>query len=271
MRRSSSLSLFALVPCVLLPLACVQPEWPDEFEETVHPSTAAEASAVLPGFEAGGPALVVDAGVPPGVVLPEAGLPPSGGNQGGIQGGGGFDAGSVAPPTRDAGSQPQLDATTQTDARASEDAGDPGPTTVGPTRCTITASTDASNTFLYAGKYGCAVWIGDASKKVVKAFFLATRIASRSGLSTYRTASSGVSVDVVAGATLSSPKQHMYTWDLKSAAGAAAAAGSYTLNVETHSSNGDKTVSVPFELGTGPVMATATPAGEVRAASIQCE
>jgi hypothetical protein len=43
------------------------------------------------------------------------------------------------------------------------------------------------------------------------------------------------------------------------------------LNVETHSSNGDKTVSVPFAVGAGAVMAMGTPAGDVRAASIRCQ
>ena len=59
--------------------------------------------------------------------------------------------------------------------------------------------------------------------------------------------------------------------DLKGPGGTPVAPGKYTLNVETRSSSGDVTVSVPFEIGSQPVTAMGTPMGGVRSASINCK
>jgi hypothetical protein len=249
-------------------LGCVQPEFPDDFEEIAQTGLAADAAQ--PGLGLG-----VDAGLPP--VFDSGAAPPTQ-EPGNVVPGGGVDA-QVVVPGREAGTfvpPARPDASVASEAGAGREASvapvvDAETPTGTLASCMISANTDASNTFLYRGKYGCAVWIGDASKKVVKAFFLATRIASRSGLSTYRTASTGVTVDIVAGATLGAAKQHQYTWDLKGPSGAPVAPGKYTLNVETHSSNGDVTLSVPFELGSQPVSAMGGPMGEIQAASIRCQ
>jgi len=264
MRHLVSLPVLSIALCWATS-ACIAPEYPDDFDEldnavgmgpdasfspdafvppALDPSGLLQDAAIRPTPDAGSrlwPS--VDAGA---VVQPlDSGFTPFPRGGSGASG----DAGAVA----DAGSAPQVDA----GGAASGN---------GATRCTVSASTDASSAFRYAGKYGCAVWISDASSKVLKAFLVATRIASRSGLSTYSRQSSGVSVDVTTGATLSSARQHNYTWDL-----AGVTPGPYTLNVETHSSNGDVVVSVPFDTSMAPVSESGAARGDIKSASISCD
>lgn len=175
--------------------------------------------------------------------------------------------GSVGPGASDA-SLARDAAMPDAGGAGARDAGGTGGTGGALASCTINASTDASGKVQYNGKYGCAVWVGDGAKKVVKTFFVATRIASRTGLPSYRTASSGVTVDVVTGATLTQPMQHNYTWTNN---GGALPSGSYTLNVETHSSSGVNFVSIPFATSAGSVSATGNPNGDVKSASISCK
>lgn len=296
MRYTAILRLFSLT----LPLstACIGTDYPDEFDDMSQLTQAADAGAdassgaifaptggggVNPGQGAAG------GGVGPvgtGSTQPPFGgggfdagtggvVPPAGGSTGtpaqGVDAGNPFggtrDSGtSVLPPVVDSGSPgTRVDAGVepQVDATAPSDPGTGGGGAA--TSCKITASTDASDTFFYAGKYGCAVWISDSAKKLTKAFFVATRISSRSGLPTYRTQSSGVSVDVTTGATLNAPKQHSYTWDLSGVS-----PGQYSLNVEVHSSNGTTLVSVPFDTSKAPVSEQGAQ-GEVKSAQITCQ
>lgn len=260
-----------LLLLLALGFGCMGPEYPDEFDETTQPSVVLDAAlgpALVPMGEAGS----ADAGVaPPG--LGSGGFPDGGGA---FPGGPSADDASSATPLRDA-STTQRDASSSPDASVSVEAGtsaeagtsgDAGGVVSGGaiTSCTISASTDASTALRYRGKYGCAVWIANASNKVVKAFLVATIISGRSGVPTYRSQASGVSVDVTTSATLGAARQHMYTWNA-----ANAAPGKYALNVETHSENGVKLVTVPFDTSRGPVSATGTPNVDIRAAAIDCK
>lgn len=263
------------VPSLLLLLVlgsgCMGPEYPDEFDETTQPSGALDA-AIGPVVVA-----VADAGNADAALTP-----PSSGSGGLPEAGGTFpggppsdDAGSTAPlrdaaTLRDASGAPEasvpVEAGTSAEAGVNSDAGSMVPPSSAISSCSISASTDASTALRYRGKYGCAVWIANASNKVVKAFLVATIISSRSGVPTYRSQASGVSVDVTTSATLGAARQHMYTWNA-----ANAAPGKYTLNVETHSENGVKLVAVPFDTSRGPVSATGTPNVDIRAAAIDCK
>jgi hypothetical protein len=256
------LPLFAVL---LLGSSCMSPEYPDDFIESSQSASLADGgtptqpivSGLLPAH---------DAGASTDSALPQPGLPEAGGTLGQPS----VDA-AVANVGRDA-SAPDAgprEASVSVEAGASADAGEQVAPGAAATSCTITASTDAADTFFYAGQYGCAVWIGNASNKLVKTFFLATKVASRSGVSSFQRAASGMTVDAVAGATLRSAKQHQYSWDLKDAKGAPVTAGKYTLNVETHSSNGDVTVSVPFDTSSG-ASEKGSPNGGIRSAGIDC-
>jgi hypothetical protein len=263
-------SYFVLVP-LAFSAGCMGPEFPDDFEEATQPAVTADAGSTLPGNPPSGVVPQTDGGVLSGTGGPEAGvLAPGQPLEAGA-----MDAQTVADasgsprPVRDAAIV--QDADLMPDASASPDAETPPTPGAALMSCSITASTDASDTLFYAGKYGCAVWIGNASNKLVKTFFLATRIASRSGVATFQRQASGMTIDVVAGATLNSPKQHQYTWNLKDAKGASVPAGKYTLNVETHSSSGDTTVSVPFDTSSGMVNAMGSPSGGIRSATIKCQ
>jgi hypothetical protein len=245
---------------------CVAPAHPDDFVETVQGvQTPPDA-----GISMFGPA---DAAQHPGSLMP---ITPPGPTA--------FDAGSAGggPITLDSGvvvgapsagpeAGTRVEAGMALDGDASLAPGAPPDASGGSiSSCTVTATTDASNTsFFYYGKYGCAVWIGDSAKRVVKAFFVATRIASRSGLPAYQAASSGVRVDVTTGATLNAPKQHQFSWALTDSTGAKVPPGSFTLNVETHSEKGVTLVTVPFNT-TASVSEMAAPKAEVLSAGIVC-
>jgi hypothetical protein len=259
-----------MLALLALSAGCMGPEFPDDFHETTQATVTADAGALsggpISGFVPG-----ADGGAQPGAGLPEAGaLGPAQ-----LPDGGALDAQVVADASGGTGTQRDAssrgDANSPAEASVSTDAESQPMPGAGLTSCSIAASTDASDTRFYAGKYGCAVWIGNASNKLVKTFFLATRIASRSGVSTFQRQAAGMTVDVVAGATLNAPKQHQYTWDLKDAKGGNVPPGKYTLNVETHSSNGDTTVSVPFDTSSGMVSAMGTASGGIRSATIKCQ
>jgi hypothetical protein len=270
MRSSLSLRTFALFSALLSCIGCMEPRYPDEFDESVQSVWGSDAASIAPALDAaaapvGGPSgFLPTQPVGPLGGLADAGrgdLPPR------------VDAGGnpLFPRPPDAGAPQDTGAPTPFDAGSEADAGSDPVGAGALTSCSISASTDASDTFFYAGKYGCALWIANASNKAVKVFFVATRIANRTGLNAYRSATSGMSVDVVAGATLNAPKQHQYTWDLTDASGAALAPGRYSLTIETHSSNGVTVVTVPFDTSKGEVSEMATPNGEVRSASITCQ
>jgi hypothetical protein len=240
------------------------PEYPDDFDESKQAASLADAGSAPGNFPSGffptGDAAVQDSGAFVPVVPVDAG--------GGVVPQPIIDAGGARPDA----SKPVAVHDASVEASVTPDAAVVEPTPGGTlASCSITASTDASDTLFYAGKYGCAVWIGNASSKLVKTFFLATKVSGRSGVSTFQRAASGMTVDAVAGATLNSAKQHQYAWDLKDAKGAAVPPGKYTLNVETHSSNGDTTVSVPFDTSTGTVSAMGSPSGGIRSAQISCQ
>lgn len=264
--QQKSLMRFLLLLCgaALCVSGCIQPEYPDSFDEPVENVTA-DAAPALAAPEAGTGQLPAHPQNPLNPLVPIKPVADAGGVRP-------LDAGGTVIDTvgrLDSGAA--RDAGVRIDAASIEaDAGGSMSATNGPTRCTITASTDANDTLFYAGKYGCAVWISSASNKVLKAFFLATRIANRSGLNTYKSESSGVTVDVVAGATLNAPKQHQYTWMLTDTQGAKVPPGKYTLKVELHSSNGIELVSVPFDTSASPVSADGS-SGQIRSASIECE
>jgi hypothetical protein len=265
MRPRACLTSLSFVVSSWAGSGCIAPAHPDDYVETVQGvQTSADA-----GGSMFGPA---DAALHPGSMLPITPLGPTA-----------FDAGSAGGPVPrdssvsggplagpDAGTR--VEAGVASDAGASLEASAPQDASGGSiSSCTITATTDASNTsFFYYGKYGCAVWIGDSAKRVIKAFFVATRISSRSGLPAYQAASSGVRVDVTTGATLSAPKQHQFTWPLIDSTGAKVPPGSFTLNVETHSENGVTLVTVPFAT-TAPVSEMAAPKAEVLSAGIVCD
>jgi hypothetical protein len=263
---ASGLTRHLLIVCAAARFAsgCIQPEYPDSFEEAFE-NVATDAAPALTAPDAGTGQLPIQMQNPLNPLVPIKPLTDAGGLRP-------FDAGVAAidttvPPDSGAG----RDGGAGVDAASVEaDAGGATPSSEGPTRCTITASTDASDALFYAGKYGCAVWISSASNKVLKAFFLATRIANRTGLTNYKSESAGVTVDVVAGATLNAPKQHQYTWMLTDTQGAKVPPGKYTLKVELHSSSGVELVSVPFDTSTSPVSARGS-SGQIRAASIECE
>jgi hypothetical protein len=264
MRSPLLLSALALCGALSTP-GCIQPEYPDSFDEAFV-GFSSDAAQILAVYDAG-------AGPSPAAQNPFNPLAPS---KPAVEGGSvqPLDAG-VAPFVDASGGpiEPLLgrDAGPRVDAALGEaDAGGPSVAGEGPTRCTITASTDASDTLFYAGKYGCAVWISSASNKLVKAFFAATRIASRTGLPTYKSESAGATVDVVAGATLGAPKQHQYTWMMTDTQNAKVSPGKYTLKVELHSSNGVELLAVPFDTTSAPV-SEQDASGQIRAASIDCE
>jgi hypothetical protein len=267
MPQSPYLSPLVLSLAVSLTAACIQPEYPDEFDDSLGPLLGAEGGVIAFSDAAAMSTSAVTAQNPTNPFNP---LKP--------------DAGTTLPAAIDAGtnisdatltpvdSGPRRDAQLPVDSGSGEVTADATtmPSGDGPSSCTITASTDASDTLFYAGKYGCAVWISSAANKLVKSFFVATRVSNRTGLPTYKSESSGAAVDVVAGATLGSPKQHSYTWTLTDAQGGKIAPGKYALKVEMHSSNGVTLVSVPFDTTQAPVSATGTPDGEVSGVSIEC-
>jgi hypothetical protein len=275
MRLGPSLLTCVLLSAFISSVGCMEPRYPDEFDETSQAAWNADA-AVISSITA------PDAGVgqmPPSGFLPGQPSAPQGANDAGridmtpprVP-----DAGTTIPVTRpDAGGVRDAGSTTpvvDTGTPSEVDAGGEQPPASGAvTSCSISASTNADDAFFYNGKYGCGVWIANSAGKAVKVFMVATRIANRSGLSAYRTATSGVMVDVTASATLQSAKQHQYTWDLKDMSGAAVPSGSYKLVVETHSSSGDAVVSVPFDTSKGPVSETGSPMIDVRSASINCD
>lgn len=274
MHTTFRLNPLPLLLLVALGSACMGPEYPDDFDESTQPTVLADAgfgTIPTPVVDAGvslGDAAVAPQGSLAGGGLPEAGgvvQPMPSSNDAG--GGGGIVPRDASTP-RDSGSSPEasapVEAGTSPEAGTSNDAGgSPGGTV---SSCTITASTDASTAVRYRGKYGCAVWIANSSNKVVKAFLVATIISGRSGVPTYRSQASGVSVDVTTSATLNAARQHMYTWNASSAA-----PGKYSLNVETHSENGVKLVTVPFDISNGPVSAMGTANVDIRSAAIDCK
>ena len=202
MRFSSGLWSVSFASVLVVSSACIGPDYPDGFDDTTLPVGPGDAGLPQPGAN---PSQVpqLDAGTGGTTVV--------GGTEGGGSTGGGAgsaggagdsgaasvrDAGSVAP-VRDA-SAPSADASTPRDASVPVEAGTGSEGgTVNPSgsvsSCTITATTDASTAPRYRGEYGCAVWIANESKKVVKAFLVATLISSRSGVPTYRSQASGES------------------------------------------------------------------------------
>ncbi len=251
----------------------MEPAYPDEFDEKAQAAWGADATVTAPvtapGAAATGP-------VGPSGFLPVQPMAPLGGN----------DAGRIDTPSRvpdagvafpiarpDAGSARDAGGTplpVDAGSPSEVDAGVDAPAAGAVSSCSITASTNADDAFFYNGKYGCGVWIANSAGKAVKVFMVATRIANRSGLNAYRSATSGVMVDVVASTTLQAAKQHQYTWDLKDMSGMPVAPGSYKLTIETHSSSGVAVVTVPFDTSKGPVSETGTPSIDVRSASIKC-
>lgn len=266
MRHPLSLSLIVLCGAALTTAACVQPEYPDELDDTFEGLQS--DGAVAASAPDAGPTQPLGTQQNPALTNPatrDADMPTVSAT----------DAGSVMIDVRTG----PLDSGTRRDAEVARiDAGSTSTPDAGSgmssegslSRCTITASTDASDTLFYAGKYGCAVWISGPSNKLVKAFFLATRIANRSGVPTYRSESSGMTVDVVAGATLNAPKQHQYTWMLTDTQGMKVPPGKYALKVEVHSSNGVALLSVPFDTSAGPVSEDGA-MGQIRSAKIDCQ
>lgn len=266
----SRLLRFAALPCgaALLCSACIQPEYPDSFDEAFD-NFSSDASQILAAYDAGtgsAPVAPLSPANPLNPLLPTKPAVEAGTAQP-------FDAGTFVPPiiARDAGmSTLPADAGSRGDPSVPADAGGTGAASGGPSRCTITASTDASDTLFYAGRYGCAVWISSASNKLIKAFFVATKISGRTGLPTYKSESAGATVDVVAGATLMAPKQHQYTWMLTDTQGQKVPPGKYALKVELHSSNGVELLSVPFDTSAAPISEKDS-SGQIRSASITCE
>lgn len=268
--RLPLLRFAAALSCALAYPACIQPEYPDSYDEAFA-DFSADASAIVAVHDAGAVSLPSAAENPTNPLNPLLPIKPVA-EAGAVQP---FDAGSASSPVvvRDAGTNPG--SSSDSGPRANPvlpdaDAGSPGAPSTGPSRCTITASTDASDTLFYAGRYGCAVWISSSSNKLIKAFFLATKIASRTGLATYKSESAGMTVDVVAAATLNAPKQHQYTWMLTDSQGQKLPPGKYALKVELHSSNGEELLSLPFDTSMAPV-SEKSQSGQIRSAAINCE
>jgi hypothetical protein len=101
-----------------------------------------------------------------------------------------------------------------------------------------------------------AIWIADASGKLIKSLKVWSRIRQRY-LTKYNAARGGMAIDVTAGATLNSHQMHHVTWDLKDRAGAAAPPGKYSVVIEV--TDKDAT-GVPaqfdFDTSVGPSMLT---------------
>ncbi|HKP58429.1 MAG TPA: DUF2271 domain-containing protein, partial [Polyangiales bacterium] len=106
-----------------------------------------------------------------------------------------------------------------------------------------------------------AIWIADASGKLIKSLKVWARIRQRY-LYKYTAARSGMAVDVTASATLSSHQMHRVSWDMKDRAGAVAPPGKYSVNIEVTDKDAQGAVGqFPFDTSVGPttLMPTATP------------
>ena len=99
----------------------------------------------------------------------------------------------------------------------------------------------------YAPKNVGAIWIGDASGKLVKSLevWAATRMRY---LTEYNKMRASMSVDAASRATLPKHRAHQVVWDLKDRNGAVVPRGPYKLNLElTDTDSTGKTVSIDFD------------------------
>jgi hypothetical protein len=232
-----------LAPIAAIAIACAAclPTGPDEYSGPAYALTPgagyADAGAAL-GVAADGSTPTLDAAV---TVAPTPSPSPT-----------------PTPAPSDAGTPASGDASTPV-----PDAGGGG----GLSSCKLDATTNSPGGN-YANAYVCAIWIEDSAGKLVRT--LAYYAGSRARyLTAYVASRSGAGVDATSGATINSGKSkaagadtkvHSLSWDLKSAAGAAAASGSYKLKIELTSSNGSGPVTtIPFALGSSPV--DLTPSG----------
>ncbi|HKU44304.1 MAG TPA: DUF2271 domain-containing protein, partial [Polyangiales bacterium] len=106
-----------------------------------------------------------------------------------------------------------------------------------------------------------AIWIADASGKLVKTLQVWARIRQRY-LFKYNAARASMPVDVTASATLTSHQVHRVSWDLKDRSGAAVAPGQYSVQIEvTDKDAAGATAQFPFDLTLGPtvLMPTSSP------------
>lgn len=99
-----------------------------------------------------------------------------------------------------------------------------------------------------------AIWIADASGKLIKSLKVWARIRQRY-LTQYNAARGGMPIDVTSTATLSSHQMHRVTWDLKDRAGASAAPGKYNVVIEVADDHGGGAIAqFPFDTSLGPAM-----------------
>jgi hypothetical protein len=107
---------------------------------------------------------------------------------------------------------------------------------------------------LYQPRNIGAIWVQDSNGTFIKSLEVWAGIRSRY-LSKYAAARSGMPVDVVASATLSSHRTHHATWNMKDRSGAAAPSGKYTVFIElTDADRTGKFASVDFDTSLGPQM-----------------
>ena len=121
------------------------------------------------------------------------------------------------------------------------------------------------------GRFGprnvSAVWVTDAQGTFVRTVEENGFIRQRD-LTKWEQASRGSTVDAITGATNAAPRTHDVVWDCADSSGAQMAAGNYTMNAEFTTDNTGgffpigtaPYLSVPFQLGAGPV--ALTPADE---------
>ena len=116
--------------------------------------------------------------------------------------------------------------------------------------------TTAPAGFKYQPKNIGAIWVADASGKLVKSLevWAATRVRY---LTAYNKARAGAGIDVSTRATLPNHRKHQVSWDLKDRSGAPVPRGKYQLLLEL--TDGDatgKSTAIDFELGAAPSSST---------------
>lgn len=103
-----------------------------------------------------------------------------------------------------------------------------------------------------------AIWIADASGKLIKSLKVWARVRQRY-LIKYNAARSGMAIDVTASATLTSHQTHRVSWDHKDRAGAVAPPGKYSLMIEVTDKDAQGAVGqFPFDTSAGATTLTPT-------------
>jgi len=215
---------------------------------------------------AGSLAPAAGSGAPPSAGRPGTPQPAAAGSGGRATGGALAAAGSGGMPRAGSGAAGSGGAP-QAGSPAAGSGGAPAATV---SSLTFDVTTSAVG-YQYAPKNVGAIWVQDASGKLVKSLevWAATR---RRYLTRYTSALAGSTVDVTASATLSSHRTHHASWNLKDRNGAAVPPGTYTLVMElTDGDQTGRTNALTFDTATGSTTVSPSDAPSFSAMQLQLQ